>query len=500
LTAIFPHLRSRQPASLRPSIPRGSLLHTVLAIAPLIATPVVSNCEESPRLTPLVKVIQEIEPAVISLFVPTDEQNRFATGSGTIIHPEGFVLTNNHVLPRSNGYAIFRGKAVRFAVIGRLPEKDLALLKLRDVSTPLPTVPLGHSHDVLNGESVVVAGNPGGRGVVFTAGIVSSKSVLLDAPNALAMTQFSDNRRDNFIQFDAESNRGNSGGPLVNMEGELIGIVSALIPQEQNIGFAIPVDRVREKFERVLDPQLIHQKSLGIQLSAGADQAIITEILAGSTAAKAGLQVGDKILSVNGLPLRAGADWWLALQQHLPSGNPLDVLTQRGETRIPVNLTPDKYPPLEPVTLDNAKPGLQYSLFQGHYNLLPDFGTLTAANSEVASIVDLEKICPDQMEDFALRLSGYFKLDKPGLYRLTIVSDDGSRVLLHNQLFIDNDGNHPPMPASRMLRAKAGLHPITIEYYQGTGRKLLTLSLESLSDKDGEMVELQLFHEATPTP
>ncbi len=214
---------------------------------------------DSPRMSPRVKVIQQIEPAVIALFVPGDQQYQYASGSGTIIDPDGYVLTNNHVLPRTEGFAIYRKKPIRFVVVGRNPEKDIALLRLLDVTGPLPTVPLGHSHDVMNGESVVVSGNPGGRGIVYTAGIVSSKSLIIDAPDALVMTQHENSRRIAFIQFDAASNRGNSGGPLVNVDGELIGIASASVPQEQNVGFVIPVDRVRELFDRVLDPEVIYE-------------------------------------------------------------------------------------------------------------------------------------------------------------------------------------------------------------------------------------------------
>lgn len=101
-----------------------------------------------------------------------------------------------------------------------------AIVKLL-ASGPFPVVPLGRSHDLLNGETVVVAGNPGGRGTVFTAGIISSRMVLSGAPNALVMTNYKNSRRPMFIQFDAASNGGNSGGPLVNMEGDLVGIVSA---------------------------------------------------------------------------------------------------------------------------------------------------------------------------------------------------------------------------------------------------------------------------------
>ena len=91
-------------------------------------------------------------------------------------------------------------------------------------------------------------------------------------------------------------------------------------------------------------------------------------------------------------------------------------------------------------------------------------------------------------------LEGLLKVQQDGLYRMTITSDDGGRVCLHDVLFIDNDGNHPPMPASRLLRVTAGYHPIRIEYFQGTGQKMLELKLERISEKPDAETKVRFFH------
>jgi S1-C subfamily serine protease len=119
--------------------------------------------DNSPRITPLVKVIRRIEPAVVGLFTPIGN-NQISSGSGSIIHPEGYVLTNNHVLPEPQGFALFQdSKRVRFEVVSRYPESDLAIVRLLDIQPPLATIPIGISSEVINGEPIVVAGNPGGR-------------------------------------------------------------------------------------------------------------------------------------------------------------------------------------------------------------------------------------------------------------------------------------------------------------------------------------------------
>ncbi|MGI9470187.1 MAG: trypsin-like peptidase domain-containing protein [Rubripirellula sp.] len=452
--------------------------------------------DDSPRMTPLVQVIRGIEPAVISLFVRGEKPNQFGSGSGAIIHPDGYVLTNNHVLPRVDGFAVFRDRPVRFVVVGRLPEKDIALLRLRDVPGDLPTVPLGHSFDVMNGESVVVAGNPGGRGVVFTSGIVSSKRVLLDAPNALVRTQFPNSRHDDFIQFDAASNRGNSGGPLVNMEGELIGIVSALIPKEQNVGFAIPVDRVRELFERVLEPELIYERSVGIVVNTQSDEAVVTTVEPGSIAESVGLRSGDTLTAVNDRLVRHAADWCVLKHQLLPSGKPLQLIVRRGESKIPFNLVPDKKPPFSAVEVADVQPGLQYRLFHGLFTALPDFGSLAVQQAGVVPELDLDAVRGDREDEFACTLSGLLQIEEDGLFRFTLTSDDGSRLFVHDQKVIDHDGDHPPIAASRLVRMRAGLHPVRIEHYEGVGGQELGLKLERFGNSDGKPETLSWFHAA----
>lgn len=457
---------------------------------------------DSPRMTPLVKVIADIEPAVVSLFVPVGgDRQGFGSGSGTIIHPAGYVLTNNHVLPGTEGFALIEGKPMRFAVVGRLPEKDIAVVRLLDSRTSFPTIPLGHSHDVMKGESVVVAGNPGGRGVVFTSGIVSSNRLIISAPNALVMTQFPNSRRDVFLQFDAASNRGNSGGPLVNMEGELIGVVSALIPQEQNVGFAIPVDRVRELFERTLEPELIYQKSTGVRLHPAADGAIIAEVAPDSAAAKAGLQTGDTLVAFGGdqprhaAKLRHAVDWIISLHRMLPSGNPMELIVRRGDDEFPIKMRPDAKPPLTPVDATETEPGLAFKFYHGQFAVLPDFEKLEPVREGVVAEIDIDQIRGDRDDKFAISLDGLIRIEQDGLYRLTVISDDGSRVYLHGDLFIDHDGNHPPTPASRLLRADAGLHPIRVEHFEGLSHQALELKLQQVSGESDEEMKLEFFHQ-----
>lgn len=434
--------------------------------------------EGSPRMTPLVKVIQQIEPAVVALF--TQSQNQLQVGSGTVIHEDGYVLTNNHVLPTVEGYALLpKSKPIHFRVVGRIPELDFAIIKL-DVTSKLPTVKLGRSDDLMNGESIAVAGNPGGRGTTFSSGIVSCRDLLEGGPNALIMTNYENSRRDTYIQFDAASNRGNSGGPLVNMEGELIGIVSAVVPNEQNVGLAIPVDRVRREFQRLLETELVRQAVVGLTTDLMRETAIVSSVEPNSPAAQSGIQVGDEILSVNGKATRHGIDWLLNLESELAPKGKLTLVIRRGETVSTIPLVVGNPERWEGVPTDKLQlqAGLRYDLYSGKYHQLPDFSALPVKRSGTVETLDLATMSRGEEEYFCLRIRGYFHVQEEGLYRILLQSDDGSRMRLHGKLIIDNDGNHPPKAVGGMVRLGKGLHPIEIEYFQGNGAKSLQLFWE----------------------
>lgn len=492
-------IRESRPAANWPAVPHPGALMTVFGLI-LACHPPASMAQlpsGSSRQSLLVDVARKARPAVLPLFIQGDQPGNFETGSGAIIHRDGYALTNSHVVSKNKGYAIYGDKLVRFVVVGRLPEKDLAMVRLIGVAASCPVIPLGQSHDVVMGESIAVMGNPGGRGIVLTSGVVSSPETYIDV-SALIMTQFPGSRRDTFIQYDAASNRGNSGGPLLNMNGELIGVVAAVRPDEQNSSFAIPVGRVRELFGQVMQPECVHQREVGLQLSPGADVAIVASLTPDSPAAVAGIQVGDLVLKLNGERLRHAVDWQIQLDQHLPSDNPLRLVVQRGSSELPITIQPRATQPYESVTVKTLQPGLAYDFYDGHHESLPDFSKMQADRSGVAAEFDLDQISGDSREDHAIRLTGYVKIEKEGLYRLALRSDDGSRLLIHDEILIDHDGAHPPTVASGLVRLDAGHHPIEIEYFQGRGGQSLSFTAQRLENAVDDVVDqgesLELFH------
>jgi S1-C subfamily serine protease len=459
----------------------------------LASLALISSAAESPRETATVRLIRQLEPGVVAIF-SQDGPEGGKSGSGSVIHEDGFILTNDHVVRNAPGRVLLAdGTVLPYRTVGRLPEKDLAVIQVRS-PRPLPVIPLGRSHDVMSGEPVVAGGNPGGRGIVFSSGIVSSPRMMMDA-NALTMTEFKSDVRDRFIQFDASSNPGNSGGPLVNAEGRQIGVVAAKIFREENINFAIPIDRVRSFFPELLAPEERAGFWLGMRVDPLAERCLVTEVLAASPAERAGLRAGDVLLSVNARTLRHGLDWLLALTGGRPGGA-IEARYERGGRTETAKLVAAEYPASPAVSATGKQAGLRYRLFHtSRLSRLPDFATLTAAKSGICNNLATDALAGGRNDDYALVFEGFLKIPATGLLRLVLLSDDGSRCLVDGRLAVDNDGAHPPQELGRWLRLTEGLHRIRVEYFEATGDSVLKLLLQSAEGNATELGPSSFFHE-----
>jgi serine protease DegS len=230
-------------------------------------------------------------------------------GSGVIIDARGHVITNHHVIAQAQEIRLqlADGRIAPATVVGDDPDTDLALLQIN--LSPLPTMPMGRSDRLRVGDVVLAIGNPYGLSQTVTHGIISATG-----RDQLGPTPFQ-----SFIQTDAAINVGNSGGALVNAQGELIGINTSVLAQGnggEGIGFAIPVNMVRGVVEQLLKHGHVRRGWLGVTSQpiaperaaslglANTDGAEITDVDANSPAARAGLQSGDVITALNGQPVR----------------------------------------------------------------------------------------------------------------------------------------------------------------------------------------------------
>lgn len=312
------------------------------------ATAPASADSRAARRTPVVEVFEASKDAVVNISstqiveirspwdrffdMPGMEPGRLykqtSVGSGFVIHPAGYIVTNAHVVARTaDRKVIFADKRELPAQLVALDqERDLAVLKVES-NQPLKTLKLGRSSDLMVGETVIAIGDPMGYQHTVTAGVVS-------ALNRDIATENDDSGRQEFhglrglIQTDASINLGNSGGPLLNVLGELIGINTAIRGDAQNIGFAIPVDHLRSTLPELLDVERRYHIVMGLTLSDDGTTRV-TEVKAGSPADQAGLKVGDIVTSVNQEPVGSGIDYHIALIGH-KAGDVLALVVKRG--------------------------------------------------------------------------------------------------------------------------------------------------------------------------
>jgi len=228
------------------------------------------------------------------------------TGSGVIIDPEGYIITNNHVVGEATQVEVRLSNKDKFtgSVVGKDPDTDLALIKI-DSKKKFPSAPWGDSDEIKVGQWAMAVGNPFGLDRTVTIGVISG--VGREGVNLA--------RYENFIQTDASINPGNSGGPLFNFKGEVIGINTAIINFAQGIGFAIPSNMAKRITTQLKEKGKVVRGWLGIGIQPLTEElasnfgvsedegVLVNEVFEGDPASKAGVKPGDIIIAINGQPV-----------------------------------------------------------------------------------------------------------------------------------------------------------------------------------------------------
>ena len=280
---------------------------------------------------------------------PGGETRRFRTprqnglGSGVIVREDGYILTNNHVVDNADEIKVALSDEREFTakVVGRDDKSDVAVLKID--AKNLPYLRLANSDNIEVGDVVLAIGNPFGVGQTVTMGIVSATgrgNIGLDY--------------EDFIQTDAAINPGNSGGALVDAEGRLLGINTAIISRSggnQGIGFAIPVNLARSVMESLIKDGRVVRGFMGVNIQdvnpalaqefdlKSNDGALVADVTAGSPAEKAGLKAGDIITKFNGKPVRDSRQLKLQVAQTSPNAKvPVEVLRDGSTKTLTVQL------------------------------------------------------------------------------------------------------------------------------------------------------------------
>jgi Do/DeqQ family serine protease len=279
---------------------------------------------------------------------PGVERYAEGLGSGVIVSPKGYVLTNNHVVAdaREMTVTLHDGRQMSARLVGADPSSDLAVLKLEGKLENLSVARFGDSGAMRLGDVVLAIGNPFGVGQTVTMGIVSAKGRA-----DMGIIDYED-----FIQTDAAINPGNSGGALVNLRGELIGINTAILSRTggyQGVGFAIPSNIAEPIMQTLIQGGRVARGYLGVQVQT-ADRdlaqalgigteggAVVSEVVGASPAARVGLRRGDVLTQVNGRRVRSARELRSAVAL-AGAGKTVDVEYLRDGKRYTVRLTLDK--------------------------------------------------------------------------------------------------------------------------------------------------------------
>jgi len=296
------------------------------------------------RRTPIVKVYQNTHKAVVNIagerlvsssawpgyewpdmfdfWGPRYQRQVAVLGSGMVVHEDGYVITNAHVIKGSEKIKVVfsDGSEYPAEIISGDESKDLAVLKI-PVNKKLPFVRLGRSYDLMIGETVVAIGNPYGYANTVTSGVVSAVGRDIQVAEGFWLR--------GLIQTDAPINPGNSGGPLLNINGELIGVNTAVRAEAENIGFAIPVDMLVDNLSHMLMPEKLRRVRLGLAMGRMKETGefsglVVDSVSKASPADQEGISTGDLVLEIDGRKLTSVIDFYVKMMDK-EIGEPIEV-------------------------------------------------------------------------------------------------------------------------------------------------------------------------------
>jgi Do/DeqQ family serine protease len=359
LVALLSALPAHAEERTQPKLDPRALLHALEEAFATVAdrvTPAVVNVSTVPRKQPA-----EEPPERFREFFGEEFYERFfrrrpreetrASGSGVMVDPQGYILTNNHVIENAQDITVRTSDGRKFSakLVGRDPKTDLAVLKV-DAAASLPVAELGDSDQLRVGQWAIAIGNPFGLDRTVTVGIISAT-----ARNRVGVATY-----ENFIQTDASINPGNSGGPLLNLDGKVIGINTAIVAAGQGIGFSIPINQAKEVMRQLIASGRVVRGWLGIAIQDVTDElastfgvreregVLVAEVMKGGPAEAAGVRQGDVIVELNGAPIKEVPE----LQRRVAAVSPgqsVRLKVIRDRKPVALSVTVAEMPAEEPV-------------------------------------------------------------------------------------------------------------------------------------------------------
>src|SRR5688572_27125636 len=358
------------------------------------------------------------------------QYTRTSVGSGFVIHRDGYIVTNAHVVAQTAERKVTFADGGEFdaEIIAFDTDRDVAILKI-DAGKPLPTLQLGRSNDLMIGETVIAIGNPLGYQNTVTAGVVSAIARDLHFGRQRTLS--------GLIQTDASINPGNSGGPLLNVLGELIGINTAIRGDAQNIGFAIPVDALRKLLPEMLSIEHGPKRlEVGLRLS-WRNRLYVVE--ARGPAAEAGIEAGDEVISIAGMPLKNDVDYYVYCLRIAPEDRVVVEIKRDGKLMQKI-ITPKTIPIPDGAKLLREKFGFEVQLLTKEQaeqldlkagliitDVEPNSPAAQAGFERNLVVVQVGQHFPSTLEEIALLLENVQSGDKL-MFRVYRIQRDFLRV------------------------------------------------------------------------
>jgi serine protease Do len=465
----------------------GVAPRTLLAILMLTGTLLpTATASDGTRETPLVRAVRQSRQSVVNIHTEKDAAEdrdaRFFSpkarrvngmGTGIVVDERGYIVTNFHVIQDVDVITVTMhdGGSFDAEVVSYDRRQDLAIIRI-DSPKPLDVMPIGTSSDLMLAETVYAVGNAFGYEHTVTSGIISALHRDVEVDDVQSYQ--------NLIQTDASINPGNSGGPLLNLNGEVIGINVAIRSGAQRIGFAIPIDDARKTIARLLSVERLNGHSHGLTTSdvksAANCRLVVEHVAPGSPAETCGIQTGDVICSIRGVPVVDGTDLERALLD-LDPGQSVEVKLLRGGNQLLRQYTRNSEPaPRTAETSDSPTPQNSQFMRPASTALLESSKTTPAPGR----LPNLQQSSPSLPADPAWELLGIKvqSLSDQDLKFITNRSWPGGRGPVRYNGGLRIVDVRPASPAAQLLKKSDIL--LGLDGYETTSTENLAAILDTL--------------------